>query len=713
MTTWLGMAALAAALLAPAQEQDNNPIGHLPTAVRPFWEVYWPAKQKDDDEAMARAVRAFRIPAEDALDSLLDYYCNTADSTLPDDLRTLANTMDEVWHGTRFIERVRLVLDMEDKARTARFAAFQLKSDAARRAEIAAEKGTEDDWNIVSRQYRRVADSFELIGDYEACIKALWEQQFIESKVNHQMERAKIFARIIELAAKLPFNEPMAADAATELEALKKLGYDPANPDGGVPPPKEKPSGGAAAPDVPQGQGHGLEAFRSGSAAAATKLVLDSPKKGLAPVVLPSFYPLEDDYIWPYSWIEGTGPASFDTQRSVFLAPTGKQWKLLRDGASFSLDSDVNGTPDVSFTPGSNPQRIEVPLSDGRIWPLMVSVPSDRETMFGIELNYAPEPERARLRFNMGGAMKGEVQGETWLLYDNNMTGVYGDTVDQYGDGFTADPSDERTFFRDPDAVLIGKARVAQPWSPVLPLGESFWRATVTPDGTELTLREMDLEAGAVKLDCATKTPPTHVLIEEVSGALPGVLLNVAPAKKGASVPVPTGTWQFVMGRIESGTKTGMAQVRMYRGHAPTFEVKAGETCTLALGAPYTLRMTPGMGEVESREGETRIRFDSLRVFGRGGEEYALLHNEPLQPEVEIIGPDGKKMGKPVKTMRGDVSLWQEMGEKSLYYPAPLMVSELKGSGYTFRLSQKSHPLLGGPFGPELPESAPKAGGKP
>jgi hypothetical protein len=204
------------------------------------------------------------------------------------------------------------------------------------------------------------------------------------------------------------------------------------------------------------------------------------------------------------------------------------------------------------------------------------------------------------------------------------------------------------------------------------------------------------------------------VLIEEVSGALPGVVINVASAKRGAAVPVPTGTWQFVMGRLENGTKTGMDQVRIYRGHAQKFEVKAGETYTLQLGAPYQLRMKPGPDDMKTEEGETMIKFTSLRTFGRGGEEYALLHNEPLQPEVEIIAPDGKKLGKPMKTMRGDVALWQVDGERSLYFPAPLVVSELKPGAYTFRLSQKAHPLLGGPFGPEPAEAAAaKDGGKP
>ena len=718
MTTWSAVALLAAALLAPAQD-ESDPGRGLPADLQPFWTSYWPAKQKDDEEGMAKAVRSYRLQAKDSLDILIDNYCNAPTDTLPDELRTLANVLDEVLHGTRFIERVRLVLNLEKPQRTTRFAARQLLGEARRRSDEAREKKTEDAWNVAGRLYRRIADTFEGINDHESAITALWELQLVELEINHPMERAKACARILQLAAKLPFNEARAVDATEQLEALKKMGYDPEHPDEMTPPPaKAQPAGGGApAPTSapPLGKGHGLEAFAEGSTAEVVKLELDSPKKGLVPVVLPSFFPLDDEFLWTYSWIDGNGPADFDTQRSIRLMPGGKGWKLLRDGLSFSIDGDGDGKGDVTFTPSTNPQKVEVPLPDGKSWPIMVSVPGDREQTFGIELNYAPEKERARLRFHMGGAMKGDVLGEPWLIYDNNLSGIYGDTVDQWGDGFTPDSPDDRTFFRDPDAVLIGKAKVAQPWSPVMPLQDGFWRATLTPDGSELTLRKMDLALGAVKLDCATKVAPTHVLIEEVSGDLPGVVINVASAKRGAAVPVPAGTWQFVMGRLENGTKTGMDQVRIYRGHAQKFEVKAGETYTLQLGAPYQLRVKPGPDDMKTAEGETTIKFTSLRTFGRGGEEYALLHNEPLQPEVEIIGPDGKKVGKPIKTMRGDVALWQVDGERSLYFPAPLVVSELKPGAYTFRLTQKAHPLLGGPFGPEPAETAAPAkdGGKP
>jgi hypothetical protein len=49
-----------------------------------------------------------------------------------------------------------------------------------------------------------------------------------------------------------------------------------------------------------------------------------------------------------------------------------------------------------------------------------------------------------------------------------------------------------------------------------MPLQDGFWRATVTPDGSaRLTCASVDRAGCSVKLDCATKVMPTHVLIEE------------------------------------------------------------------------------------------------------------------------------------------------------------------------------------------------------
>jgi len=705
--SWLG-AVLAALALPGVAAQDAQPVvEELPENLQPFWKDYWPAKQADDEEAMDRSVRLHRKLAEWTLNLLLDDWCGKPVDGLPDELRALAWSLDRVDRGTRCIERVRFVLDLEPTQRLQRLGEMNdLYAADAAFDEALATPG-DDAWARVAEQYDACATGFEKLGDFDFAVRALNNLAEVELRRKRLWERALAFQRLVELADRLPFKDAAAEGAAAELVRLREQGFDPSQP---KPDPSSMPSGdgagsGAGTPAADgkaSGAGRTLDSFAAGSAPVTVKLHLDAPKKGLAPVVLPGFFPLDNPFLWTYSWLEGDGPAAFDTQRSVHLAPGGKRWQLLRDGFDFFIDADGDGQGDASISSSSTPQRIEVPLPDGRTWPIMACLPSDQEQQYGMELNYAPSASTARMRFHIAGGMRGEVLGESWLVLDNNMTGTYGDQVEQWGDGFTPTSPDADSWWRDPDAIQVGKGKVALPYSSVLPVAGAFYRASITPDGSELTLRKLDLATGLVKLDCATKVQPTHVLIEEVGGTLPGAMLNVVPAKKGGSVPVPAGSWRLAMARLESGTKTGLQQVRVYRGKAQAFTVEPGQTATLALGAPYQLRFRPTASDIKTEDGETHIAFDSLRIFGRGGEEYAQIFDEPLMPEVEILGADGKKLVKGYKTMRADIELWTKAGDRCLYFPVPIRVSELKDpSKLGFKLSQKSHGLLGGPFANE------------
>ncbi len=714
--SWL-WAALAAVALPVAVAQDHWIGGRLPESVQPFWKEYWPAKAADDEAAMDKAVRQNREMADWTLDLLLDQWCERPVESMPDELRALAWSIDRVALGERHIERVRFVLALEPPQRRQRLGLMNDLYAADEALGLAATTPGDEPWARVAEQYAACAASLENMGDFEFAMRSLRNLADVELRRGRLWERAVAIKRLLALREKLSFRDQTLGDLAAELETLRAQGFDPDQPKPDKPVPGKPAPGkpgqpGAAAPDVADaagGTGRSLDSFAVGSEPVTVKLELDAPKKGLAPVTLPTFFPLENYYLWTYSWLDGDGPAAFDTQRSVHFAPGGKRWQLLRDGQEFFIDSDGDGQGDATITPSSSPQRIDVPLPDGGSWPIMACLPSDTEQQFGMELNYAPPATSARVRFNLACGMRGEILGESWLVLDNNMTGVYGDVVEQWGDGYTPTSPDAEAWWHDPDALQIGKGKAALPFSSVLPVGGAFWRASITPDGTELTLRKLDLAAGQVKLDFASKVAPTHVLIEEVGGAFPGAVLNVVPAKKGGTVAVPAGSWRLAMARIESGTKTGLQQVRIYRGKAQAFDVEPGKTATLAMGAPYQLRMRPPAGDIQTEEGETVIKFSSLRVFGRGGEEYALIFDEPLQPEVDILGSDGKKLVKAHKTLRADIELWTEVGERCLFVPAPIRIPEIKDtSKLTIRLTQKSHGLLGGPFGPEpAPEDKP------
>lgn len=704
---------LVAAMLL-AWTQQPAAVQDLPDEVKPFWDAYYAAKQLDDEPAMDKAVQRYRLLSERTLGILLDDYCQHAVPSLPDELRTLAWTMDRVGRSERFITRVRVVLELDAAGRKERYSLFQREYANERALDEALQDPKGEAYARVITEFTRIADGLEKLNEPEMAFIALMNAASVELRRNQLWERAVLIKRAVGLVQDMPFKQYEWDEAIDELKRLKSQGYDPDKPKGEGPAASGASGGGAAGTPAPAAESKDkLEAYAPGSTELVVKLQVEGNKKGLSGFVLPTFYPPDNYFLWPLSFLDGNGPAMFDTQRSVHIETAGKTWNLFREGTKFSLDSDGDGKPDITFTPSNNPELVEVPLPGNRSYPLMVCVPSDREQQYGMELNYEPQSASARIRFLPGGGLRGEVMGESWLVVDNNISGTFGDLKDEWGDGFTPTTSEEQAFSRDPDAIIVGKNKLAVPWSSVLPLADGFYRANLKEDGSELTLRKLQLETGLVKLDCTTKVMPSHVLIEEVSGALPGAILNVVPAKKGGTVTVPAGEWRFVMGRLESGSKTTMQHARIYRGRAQPFTVKAGETVSMPFGAPYQLRLRPGSDDVKlTEEDDTALFFWSMRVFGRGGEEYAQIFDEPLQPEVEVLGADGKKVGKPHKTGVADIEAWQAQGDKVLYFPPPLMLTLPKGGKYTFRLSQsKSHGLLGGPFVPE--ESAKAAGGKP
>jgi hypothetical protein len=467
-------------------------------------------------------------------------------------------------------------------------------------------------------------------------------------------------------------------------------------PGSAAPGPPPEPPQDQDAPAAPAAPGRHLDSYAEGSADEVFALELEAPKKGLGPVTLPTFAPLEQDYLWPTTFLEAVGPSTFDSARSTKLSPFGRPLYLSRDGARFFIDTRDDEAPDVEFTPNPTPQRIELPAPEGKsAYPLMVSIPGDKESMFSMELNYSPQESGARVRFNIASCRAGKVLGENWRIYDSNISGTYGDPQPWWDDIITRYDATDPMAFTETDAVQIGKSKVALPWSSVLPVGEDFYRATLAPDGSSVTLRKLNLETGFVKLDIATAVAPTHLVIRETSGALDGAFLNVVPAKKGGSVKVPVGSWQIAAGRIEKGAKNSMQQVRIYQGKSEEFEVKAGETATLALGAPYRIHPL-----AETKDKQLVVDGRSLRVYGRGGEEYAMFFDDPLQPDIEVRTAEGKKVGKPDRMKRTTISEWEaNRGDDNLqWFPLDYAIDNPKGENLQVHLTQKTHSLLGGPF---------------
>ena len=690
LTVGFGLLLCAAAALAGAlRVPQDAKVRKLPEELQQFWRDYTLAKDADDEEGMDKAVRRNHERAVRTLDLLIEDYCTIPKPDMPEELRTLAFTLGRVDGHQRYIDRVRFVLELPADLRPRRSEGIYSMNAAIDLYNKAEESNNPDDWAAALAAFQPVLQRWVDLEDAEQAVICLEYMALCEAARGRTAEQAALLQQLLEQGARLNYKDETVAKARITLEDLTKAGVE-ASSAAAAPAASEPAAEAAPAP------GGGLHAFEAGSAPIELALRDDKGSKGVGAVSLPGFYQPEQYLLWSRAWVETGAPDAFDDIRAVQLKPFGAGMTVERDGSKFQFDVNGDGTVDLSAALSNTPQRYELPAPDGKgFYPVMLAIPGDREDMFGVATNSSPSKEGANIRFAVGGALEVDALGSAWKLYDTNLSGVWGDAAAKYGnDGVTAyDPALENIWL-ETDSVLIGKAKAAIPWSTALPVGEDFYRAEIK-DNRTLTLQKLSLPVGQLKLDAASAVPPSQLVLYG-TGPIEGAFFNVVPAKKGGTVTLPAGIYRIASGAIESGKKTSMKFVRIYQGRSTEIEVKPGETTTLAIGAPYKLAVGTA-----TQEGAGIIGGTTIRVFGRAGEEYAMLFDDPLQPDVEVRTQSGKKLVKGDRMARAGVEDYEKNRSTrgvDLWFPVDYAFELPGGESFQVRLTQEKHPLLGGPF---------------
>ncbi|GJM20347.1 MAG: hypothetical protein DHS20C15_02620 [Planctomycetota bacterium] len=688
----------------------------IPESYQDFWERYSKASAEDDEDDMDAAVRAEQQDAIEVLELFLDATARFENPTLTGEARSLAWSLDRVTRGERYIERVRFVLDLERRDRGARrIASFEFIK-AIRESDAAIESGSTAAFEAVLKRLDEVAELYGAIGDYESMLQVFRQGAWVTQRrgLAFRWERAGWYEKAVKVGELLPYRDADLIDSRDALEALVAAGFDPSQPKSAAPSANEGEDVGTVGRPSARGTGSGdssdgggdtgvaggrsLDAFADGSKEEVEELEPKVSKKGLDMASMPNFYPDGQFLVWPYTGVELEGPADFDSQRgAVTYKPFGQHWQLSRDGQSkFLIDTDRDGETDIEFTGTSTPTLLEVPGPEkGQSTPLLVCVPSDRDQVLGFGVNYAPTEQYARLRFQPAGYLEAKVRGEKLKLADLNMDGEWGAPREFFGDVTTEDDDELFVSWWEPDGVQVGKAKVADPLSPVMKIKGKWYRTTVDSTALTIATRQLDLLTGEVKLDYEIETLPTHLVAMEVGEKLGGAVFNLMPAKKNGKVELPVGTYKIVMGQVSTGRKTSTDLVRIYTGSSPTFEVKAGETTTLEMGAPFKLIFS------HRQEGKERVvKADSFRVFGRFGEEYAKFFDEPLKPEISARKIGGVDLVEERPMRFPGIEDWQSSsdGERALHFPVDFRFDNPDRSDVEVKAFQEEHGLLGGPI---------------
>jgi len=677
--TALAVLALSTATMA----QDFQ----APPELEEFWARWNEAAERNSDDDLDKVVRRYNDDSRMMLNTMIDDVCRVENTELHFQIRMLAWSLDRVERTERYISRVRAVLDMDMRKRAQRVIATGRYSDGLDQLDEARTKRSDAAWDKATKTLRDAEVVFVEIGDDEFRILTLLSIAQLEGERRRFWDQAQVLKQVLELAQAMPYDDGDVQYARDGLLVVAEQGIDADGP---------RPEGGGA-PAESDGQaqgGTGLSSFADGSEWQEFQLAFTPARKAITKVSLPCLYPPDQFQLWQQTYVIDAGPGEFDFMRGGRFKPKGTTWTLSRDGIeTFQIDTNGDGEPDVSFPASSSPQRIEVPVGDGT-WPLMVCAIGQREQMFDFLFNYAPTADGARLRFWIASWWEGEVLGQNWKVYDTNIDGTYGVAWENFDDLITDYSDDEHVTFFEPDSVLIGKAKKGVPLSRIMAVGPDFYRVESEPAKGTVRVRKLNMSTGQLLLDYDIKVAPDYLVVREV-GELESVYFDVMPARRNKPVTLPVGTYQICLGATSKGGKTSMDQVRVYTGSSQPFTISADETTTLELGAPYKLTFRSKV-DIDEVVVDTR----TLRCFGRGGEEYAMFFDDPLQPELAARTSDGKKLGKPSKMARVSVGEWERNtgADNILWFPLEQRFTPAPGKTLEFQMTQKSHALLGGPF---------------
>jgi hypothetical protein len=364
------------------------------------------------------------------------------------------------------------------------------------------------------------------------------------------------------------------------------------------------------------------------------------------------------------------------------VTPFGHKFQVIRDGSKGLLDIDEDGTGDI-----------ECKIIDGKLNPVEITSGQGKETQhyslflatigqsqqfMGLDANYS-----AMGVYRPASYVESELMGEKLLLIDN-CSGVIGDPKEEQDGVLRGYPS-----FWDLDAIVVGKAKRAVPFSDFVYVEDKLVRLKVTGQHAhEVRARELDVESGMVQLEWEGPTLPISLVIAEVN-EFRGGFFDVAGKDP---VRVPVGTYEVAIGKIETGKKTSTKQAWIFKGRSKKFEVKAGETYVLQMGGPYELEFnTKDSGK------EFTVLGKSILVYDRAGALLGRIWDELLECEVSVRVGDSMLV-KNKEMRRIDSAKFLEEGQGAAWFPDDFTVEKPESAACEAQLYLKKHKLLGGEF---------------
>ncbi|MDP6987858.1 MAG: hypothetical protein QF903_00095 [Planctomycetota bacterium] len=530
-------------------------------------------------------------------------------------------------------------------------------------------------FELLAKRYEGLADGFDQIGDhfYDSQCSIFVAHCRDEANRGKRADLYKVTAALKRVVAEreaIGLKDRFWMDSNRRYQFLAKQGYDRVKP-------TEEEAKAEATP----------KATEPALAAAMGFELVEKPGAFERPM-----YYLDDLYpLWNSLALKTKGStARFmtlglnadGTKRKTDLSPV-----VMRVGsADVQLDLDGDGEGDGKVPLTGNLEPVEFEVGEGaerRRLAVLCIVGVQQDNYQGIQINLAPDDNQMAIYFIPAGSVVGELGGEKIRVFDDNLDGTYGGPPSVWQHiGMSAG-----VLHPEMDAIAVGKDKRARPWSEYQRLGERWFRLQSAESGNRVLGEAVEIETGELKLKFKGGKPAWVVLKGE------GVYENSYFDIADGAAEVPTGRYSLYYGELRKGKKRQMVKTLIVPGEAtPTWDVVAGETTVVELGAPFGYDFT-----VEQDAATIAVTGKQVVVTGVAYERYERPWGCVPRPDVAYRKAGSRRGSKP-ETMQAVLDQDQifEAGWAAAWSPLDLILEKRAGvEEAEVQLTEKKNKLFG------------------
>ncbi len=597
-----------------------------------------------------------------------------------EEIKTIARVLDEAKGDNTFSIRMNAVMKMSTEQRQKRVDARRRFDGIKAALQTALKQNDKEAMRERSEQMQAVAQEFGELGDAEYQAYSLFEVGQALQQNEQQLDAVKVYDQVDTVLTRAGFQRFKFHGSVKSLrDHLKSQGYDP----DAKPGESTGPAGNTGTSWSKDAEGQRY------SDPVPLRLVVDEdlPEK----FATPSFRSGENTAKWSAFALNGNGPLPFDSR----FRPLGQKFEVRRDGVKIFMT--IEGQKETEIKVISKPNVVNVekkgkdfdgnPLTLEYAW--LAASGGSQESRFGLSLNASPQPDQFGIRYHPACYLRGKLLDQDVMFFDDNASGVFGDA-----DQLTLATSTVKPGFSYGDAMIVGKAKVAAPFTEYIESNGAFYRLKLDPDEYTVKTRKLDVDVGRVKLKFSKgKEKPDVVIIEETR-EFKGAYFAI---NEKTAVNVPVGTYRLSYGIIRKGKKDAEDSCLILPGRTTVFDVKKDEESVLEIGGPFELDFeTEPVGS-----GGVKVIGKSVVVYGSAGELYTHFWDDPVIPDkVSVRIKGGGSSGKPQPMERATFADYQKDGTAT-FQPLDLVLPGSSDKSYEVKLELKKHDLLGGPISSE------------